>query len=126
MQIPIQNTSTSSTLTTNNEEFGNLPYSQSDTSTTMPPSNPELFPVTDVVDYLSYDPITGDRSWPTEMNVGPNTNTLFYDQMAALFSTPFGEMTEEELAMAIINASDTQTLPNDEANVLYPASVDSK
>jgi hypothetical protein len=116
MQIPIQDTSTPFTVTTSTEEFRNLTYSQSDTSTTMPPLNPELFPATDVVDHLSYGPVI--RSWPTGMNVGPNMNPLFYDQMATIFSTPFGEMTEEELAMAIINASARQkTLPNDEANM---------
>jgi hypothetical protein len=117
--IPIQDASTPFTLTTSIEEFGNLPYSQSDISTTIPPLNPELFPATDVVDHLSYGPIASDGSWPTEMNVGPNVDPLFYDQMAVIFSTPFGELTEEELAMAIINASAAQTLPNDEANVLY-------
>jgi hypothetical protein len=116
--IPIQGTSTPSTLTTSGEEFGNFPYSQSDTSTTIPPLNPEYFPATDVVDHLSYGPISSDGSWPTEMDMGPNMNPLFYDQMATIFSTPFGEMTEEELAMVIINASATQkTLPNDEANM---------
>jgi hypothetical protein len=117
--IPVQDTFT--TLTTSGEEFGNCPYSQSDTSTTMPLLNPELFPTTNVVDHLSYCPIASDGSWPT---VGPNMNPLFYDQMAALFSTPFGEMTEEELAMTILNASSTPTLPNDETNVLYQEPVD--
>jgi hypothetical protein len=105
MPIPIQDTSIPFTLTTSSEEFGNYPYSQSDTSTRMPPLNSELFP-TD----LSYGLIATDGSWPSEMNVGPSTNSLFYDQMASLFSTPFGEMTEEELAMVIINASAAPTL----------------
>jgi hypothetical protein len=124
VQIPIQDTSATPTLATSSKEFGNFQYSQSDTSTTIPPQNPELFPATDVVDDLSYGAIASDRSWPTEMNVGPSTNPLFYDQMAVIFSTPFGEMTEEELAMVIINASATRTLPNDEANVSYQESVD--
>jgi hypothetical protein len=127
IQTPIQDTSTPFMLTTSGEEFGNFPYSQSDTLTTIPPLNPKLFPDTDVVDHLSYGTIADDGSWPIGMNMGPNMNHLYYDQIAALFSTPFGEMTEEELAMVIINASAAQTLPNaDEANVLYQASVDSK
>jgi hypothetical protein len=113
--IPIQDTSTPSTLRTSGEECGNFTYFQFDT---VPPLNFELFPATDVVDHLSYGPIASDGSWPT---VGPN---IFYDQMAALFSTPFGEMTEEELAMAILNASATETPPNDGANVLCQAPVD--
>jgi hypothetical protein len=121
MPIPIQDTSTPFTLTTSTEEFGNFPYSQPDTSTTIPPLNPESFPAIDVVDHLSYGPIVSDGNWPTGMNVGPSMNHFYYDQMAAIFSTPFGEMTEEELAMAIINASATQTLRSDEANVLYQA-----
>jgi hypothetical protein len=124
-QIPKQNTSTSSTLATRSKEFGNLPYSQSD-STMMPPLNPDLFPATGVVDHLTFGAIATDGGWPTEMNMEPSTNPLFYDQMGSIFSTPFGEMTEEELAMVIINASATQTVPNDETNVLYQASVDPK
>jgi hypothetical protein len=53
------------------------------------------------------------------MIVGASMNLLFYDQMVAIFSIPFGEMTEEELAMAILNASETQAVSNDEANDLF-------
>jgi hypothetical protein len=123
-QIPIQDPSTPSAVATSSQEFGNFQYSQSVTSTAMPPQNPELFPVTDVVDHPTYSPIVTE-SWPTGMNVGPSTDHLYYDQMAAIFSTPFGEMTDEELAMAILSASATQAVSNDEANA-YQAPVDPK
>jgi hypothetical protein len=120
--IHIQDTSTPFTLPTSSEELGRFPYSQSDSSTTTPLLNPELFPVTD---YLSYGS-TGDvGSWPTDINLGTNMDQLFYDQTATIFSTPFGEMTEEELATAILNASATQAMPNDAANA-YQTPVDPK
>jgi hypothetical protein len=123
-QIPIQDTSTPFTLPTGGAELRHLPYSRPDPSIAMPLLNPDLYPATD---HFSYGPIVDNGgSWPTDMNLGPNMDHSSYNQTANVFSTPFGEMTEEELAAAILKSSAAQTVPNDEANVLYQTSVHPK
>jgi hypothetical protein len=126
-QTPPLDASTPFTLPTSSEELGRFPYSQPDSSTTMPLFNPELFPATDMGDPLLYPPVVGDgSSWPTDVNMGQSMDDLFYDQMATIFSTPFGVMTEEELATSILNNSTLQTIPNDEPDKWYQAPVDPK
>jgi hypothetical protein len=93
-QVPLQdNVSSSFMLPTNTEELGRSPYYQSDFSYAY--STPDMIPVNDggiVNDPSGSLTVHGEGMFqPDDPYALPLMDDLFYDQMAMIFSTPFGE-----------------------------------